>query len=84
MTSVKIDASRLAVLAVSLAGFVGAGLVPAAAQEQVPQGWFKACSKQEDVDICNVQPDKLDAGSEDIKHGKIDIYSEDMKFKYLG
>jgi invasion protein IalB len=29
--------------------------VPAAAQEQVPQGWFKACSKQEDVDICNVQ-----------------------------
>lgn len=37
-----------------LAGAVGA----ASAQQQkpqVPQGWFKACTKQEDVDICNVQ-----------------------------
>nr|WP_246717513.1 invasion associated locus B family protein [Oricola nitratireducens] len=25
------------------------------AQQQVPQGWFKVCSKQEDNDICNVQ-----------------------------
>jgi invasion protein IalB len=24
-------------------------------QQQVPKGWFKACTKQEDVDICNVQ-----------------------------
>lgn len=24
-------------------------------QPQVPQGWFKACTKQQDVDICNVQ-----------------------------
>ena len=24
-------------------------------QQQIPQGWFKACTKQEDVDICNVQ-----------------------------
>ncbi|MFC5586075.1 invasion associated locus B family protein [Nitratireductor kimnyeongensis] len=32
----------------------GAG-VAAAQQQQPPQGWFKACTKQEDVDICNVQ-----------------------------
>ena len=25
------------------------------AQNQPPRGWFKACTKQEDVDICNVQ-----------------------------
>jgi phage tail-like protein len=36
------------------------------------------------VDICNVQPDKLDAGSEEIKLVKIDIYTETMTFKYLG
>lgn len=27
----------------------------ASAQQQVPQGWFKACTKQADVDVCNVQ-----------------------------
>lgn len=32
----------------------GAGTA-AAQQQQPPQGWFKACTKQEDVDICNVQ-----------------------------
>ncbi|EKF17532.1 invasion associated locus B family protein [Nitratireductor pacificus] len=32
----------------------GAGIA-AAQQQQPPQGWFKACTKQEDVDICNVQ-----------------------------
>ena len=26
-----------------------------AQQPQLPQGWFKACSKQQDVDVCNVQ-----------------------------
>jgi phage tail-like protein len=36
------------------------------------------------VDICNVQPDKLDAGSEEIKLVKVDIYTETMTFKYLG
>ncbi len=24
-------------------------------QQEPPQGWFKACTKQEDVDVCNVQ-----------------------------
>jgi invasion protein IalB len=27
----------------------------AQAQQQVPDGWFKVCAKQEDNDICNVQ-----------------------------
>ncbi|WP_048646234.1 invasion associated locus B family protein [Nitratireductor soli] len=31
------------------------GVGTAVAQQQQPQGWFKACTKQEDVDICNVQ-----------------------------
>jgi len=36
----------------------------------------------ENADICNVQPDKSDAGSEDIKQVKIDIYTEKMSFEY--
>jgi invasion protein IalB len=39
-------------------GIAAAAAVPAGAQQQqqqLPEGWFKACSKQEDVDICNVQ-----------------------------
>ncbi len=54
MTSLKTDAARLSVMAAGVVGMLAAGLAPAAAQ-QIPQGWFKACSKQEDVDICNVQ-----------------------------
>lgn len=55
--SVKTTAPRLGVMAASLAGLMVAGLAPASAQQasQMPQGWFKACTKQEDVDICNVQ-----------------------------
>ena len=57
MSSVNRNAYRLSVLAAGLAGFLAAGQSQAVAQQQpqVPQGWFKACSKQEDVDICNVQ-----------------------------
>lgn len=56
MTSVTINATRLSVMAAAAAAVFAAGFVPAAAQQpQIPQGWFKACSKQEDVDICNVQ-----------------------------
>ncbi|MEP9371314.1 invasion associated locus B family protein [Mesorhizobium sp. KR1-2] len=54
MTSLKTDTARLSVMAAGVVGMLAAGLAPAAAQ-QIPQGWFKACSKQEDVDICNVQ-----------------------------
>ena len=57
MTSLKTDAYRISVMAAGVLGVLAAGLVPAGAQQQpqIPKGWFKACSKQEDVDICNVQ-----------------------------
>jgi invasion protein IalB len=47
--------SRASVAA--LAGVLAAGMAPALAQQapETPQGWFKACTKQENVDICNVQ-----------------------------
>jgi invasion protein IalB len=59
MTSLKTDAYRVSVMAAGVMGVLAAGLVPAGAQQQqppqVPKGWFKACAKQQDVDICNVQ-----------------------------
>ena len=56
ITNRKFDGFRLSILAAGVAGAVASSLSPAAAQQQqVPQGWFKACSKQADVDICNVQ-----------------------------
>jgi invasion protein IalB len=58
MNSRKTDVSRLSILAAAAFGIAAAAAVPAAAQQQqqqLPEGWFKACSKQEDVDICNVQ-----------------------------
>jgi len=51
-------APRHMILAAGVAGFVASGVAPALAQQgqpQLPRGWFKACSKQEDIDICNVQ-----------------------------
>ena len=52
-----INAYRLSVLAAGVVGVLDAGLFTASAQQQpqIPQGWIKACTKQEDVDICNVQ-----------------------------
>jgi invasion protein IalB len=48
--------TAFSVMAAGMVGLLGVGLSPASAQQpQVPQGWFKACSKQEEVDICNVQ-----------------------------
>ena len=58
MTRQRIDGYRLPVAAAAVAALLATGLSPAAAQQQqrqMPQGWFKACAKQEDVDICNVQ-----------------------------
>jgi invasion protein IalB len=59
MTSLKTDAYRCSVMAAGVFGLLAVGVAPAAAQQQpqqqIPQGWFKACAKQEDVDICNVQ-----------------------------
>jgi invasion protein IalB len=57
MTCLKTNAS-LSAMAAGIVGLLAAGLSPASAQQQppqLPQGWFKACSKQEAVDICNVQ-----------------------------
>jgi invasion protein IalB len=50
-------ASRFTVAAAALAAALAA-VAPADAQNapnQPPRGWFKACTKQQDVDICNVQ-----------------------------
>ena len=44
-----------AMAAVMVAAGAPQALAQGAPQDQVPEGWFKACTKQEDVDICNVQ-----------------------------
>ena len=58
MTRHTNHASRLTVAVAGLAAALAAG-APARAQDAQnqlpPRGWFKACSKQQDVDICNVQ-----------------------------
>ena len=47
---------RVSALAAGVAGMLAGGTMAAnAQQQQAPEGWFKACSKQEQVDICNVQ-----------------------------
>ncbi|QKV20561.1 invasion associated locus B family protein [Oricola thermophila] len=48
---------RKSIAAVLSAGIAATGIMSAAQAQapQVPQGWFKVCSKQEDNDICNVQ-----------------------------
>jgi invasion protein IalB len=55
----KITASRAAAVAAGAAAMLASGVMAASAQQQqqpqIPEGWFKACTKQEDVDICNVQ-----------------------------
>ncbi len=57
MISRRIDATRLTVMGAVVASFMLGSLSGALAQAQqkAPEGWFKVCSKQEDVDICNVQ-----------------------------
>ncbi|MBX3570260.1 MAG: invasion associated locus B family protein [Rhizobiaceae bacterium] len=56
MKSATAGSLRLSLLTAGVAGLVAAAAAPAMAQQQqAPQGWFKACTKQEDVDICNVQ-----------------------------
>jgi invasion protein IalB len=57
MTRHTNHASRLTLAVGGLAAALAA-VAPANAQNapnQPPRGWFKACSKQQDVDICNVQ-----------------------------
>lgn len=57
MKSLKAKAVRSTLFAASAIGLVGSGVGGAYAQQQpdIPKGWFKACTKREDVDICNVQ-----------------------------
>jgi invasion protein IalB len=57
MTRHTNHASRLTIAAAGLAAAMTAAAPAHAqnAQNQMPRGWFKACSKQQDVDICNVQ-----------------------------
>src|SRR5689334_7710409 len=57
MSSSNTNASRLSIMAAGVVGLLAAGLAPASAQEEAkqPQGWFKACTKQQDIDVCNVQ-----------------------------
>jgi len=57
MTELIATNTRVALLSAGVAGVLATIAAPAAAQQQpqIPQGWFKACSKQQDVDVCNVQ-----------------------------
>jgi invasion protein IalB len=59
MTSRKLSTKRASILGGMAAAMVAAASSQAFAQApqqpQVPEGWFKACTKQEDVDVCNVQ-----------------------------
>lgn len=41
--------------AAMLAGWTAAAGAQQQQQQEVPEGWFKVCTKQEDIDICNVQ-----------------------------
>ncbi|WP_309084538.1 invasion associated locus B family protein [Chelativorans sp.] len=58
MMGLRARAYGLAALAALLGGAGYANTAFAQQQQQQqepPQGWFKACTKQEDVDVCNVQ-----------------------------
>jgi len=54
MMSLKAKAYGLAAMIGVMAG-VGYANTALAQQQEVPDGWFKACTKQEDIDVCNVQ-----------------------------
>lgn len=59
MRSLTTKASRVPVLAAGVVGLLSAAVIPAAAQQapgnQMPQGWFKICGKEQNFDLCNVQ-----------------------------
>lgn len=57
MKSLKAEATRTLLAAAGAVVLAAGGGGNALAQQKpdVPEGWFKACTKQEDVDICNVQ-----------------------------
>ncbi len=49
----RLPAALLGALCAAAIGY--SNTAHAQQQEEPPQGWFKACTKQEDVDVCNVQ-----------------------------
>jgi invasion protein IalB len=50
------SATRAFVLAAGASVAMAGGASTALAQQQeIPDGWFKACTKQDDIDVCNVQ-----------------------------
>jgi invasion protein IalB len=57
MTSQNTFGSRAWCMGAGIVGLLAVAATPVAAQQapQKPQGWFKVCSKQEEIDICNVQ-----------------------------
>jgi invasion protein IalB len=57
MMSLSANITRTSALTAGVLGLLAVAVAPVSAQQQqqIPQGWFKACSKQQDVDICNVQ-----------------------------
>lgn len=58
MTRLKAKATRTVAATAGAFALLATGLGAATAQDQqpkIPKGWFKACTKQQDVDICNVQ-----------------------------
>lgn len=57
MTSLIANSPRVTAVVAGLVSLLAVGATPALAQQQpqIPQGWFKSCNKQADVDICNVQ-----------------------------
>ncbi len=56
MTGLSGTVASVSALVAGATALLAVGAMPASAQQpQVPNGWFKACTKQEEVDICNVQ-----------------------------
>lgn len=57
MTTPNKIAGRISLMAAGAAAMMLAGTEGSAAQQQtqMPKGWHKVCTKQQDVDICNVQ-----------------------------
>lgn len=57
MTFSDLSAARSSLVAAGCAMLLAGGISGAAAQQQpeIPEGWFKVCNKQQDVDVCNVQ-----------------------------
>ncbi len=54
MTRATTITSTIALFAAGMSALVIAAATPARAQD-IPQGWYKVCAEQEEVNVCNVQ-----------------------------